>query len=322
MRRNKQFNSVLAGLFLSLIGLNVAHAQCTLPYTLTNGQPPDATKVMANFNALISCLNPGGSANAVQYNAGSGSLGGVGPLTNGQVLIGSTGNPPQAQTLTAGSGMTISSGAGNITVGAAGGMPSTGLYRQVTSATPSSASTGLSNWLNQGTSVLSEGAAGLSISAPPSGSNSNIVGRFMPAPTPPYKIKALIAATRNSYNYSGVGIGWYDGSAKLHLLSYSIANGGTPFLEVTAWSGVTVYQFSNFTSSFNGYAQPRWLQLQDDGTNVSFAFSQDGANFLTLFSVAKSSGYLGASGYSQVLFFVNPRGLSNTIGTVMSWQQG
>jgi len=322
MRSNNQFAGALIAAFLISAGLNAAQAQCTLPYTLTNGQPPDATKLMANFNALAGCLNPGGMANSVQYNAGSGNLGGVGPLTNGQVLIGSTGNPPQAQTLTAGSGITVTSGAGNITVGAAGGMPSTGLYRQVTSATPSSASTGLSNWLNQGTSVLSEGAAGISISVPSSGSNANIVGRFMPAPTPPYAIKALMAATRNSNNYSGVGIGWYDGVGKLHLLSYTIANGGVPFLEVTKWSGVTVLAGSDFTSQLLAFSQPIWLQVQDDGTNVSFAYSQDGANFLTLYSVAKSSGYLGASGYSQVLFFVNPRGSSNTIATVMSWQQG
>jgi len=130
-----------------------------------------------------------------------------------------------------------------------------------------------------------------------------------------------MAATRNSNNYSGVGIGFYDGFGKLHLLSYTIANGGVPFLEVTKFSSVTTLFGIDFTSQLLAFSQPIWLQLQDDGTNVSFAYSQDGANFLTLFSVAKSSGYLGASGYSQVLFFVNPRGSSNTIATVMSWQQ-
>lgn len=37
-----------------------ARAQCpALPYTLTNGQIADATQVMANFNALLTCLNTG-----------------------------------------------------------------------------------------------------------------------------------------------------------------------------------------------------------------------------------------------------------------------
>ncbi len=41
-------------------------------------------------------------------------------LTNGQVLVGSTGNPPQAATLTAGTGISISNGAGSITVSSTG----------------------------------------------------------------------------------------------------------------------------------------------------------------------------------------------------------
>jgi hypothetical protein len=36
-----------------------AKAQCTLPYTLTNGQVADATQVMANLNAIIGCLPAG-----------------------------------------------------------------------------------------------------------------------------------------------------------------------------------------------------------------------------------------------------------------------
>lgn len=43
------------------------------------------------------------------------------PLTNGQLAIGSTGADPSAATLTAGTGVTISNGAGSITINAAGG---------------------------------------------------------------------------------------------------------------------------------------------------------------------------------------------------------
>ena len=99
-------------------GITVAQAQCpALPNQLTNGQIADATQVMANFSALATCINtaPAGATNALQYNAGSG-FGAVGPLTNGQLVIGSTGNAPQAATLTAGSGITITTGPGGITI--------------------------------------------------------------------------------------------------------------------------------------------------------------------------------------------------------------
>lgn len=102
--------------FFAASGLNKAEAQCTLPYQLTNGQTADASQVMANFNTLQNCATPGGSANALQYNNGAGGFGGVGPLTNGQVVIGSTGNAPQPATLTAGPGIAITDGPGSITI--------------------------------------------------------------------------------------------------------------------------------------------------------------------------------------------------------------
>jgi hypothetical protein len=157
MRPNKQFASMVIAALLTFVLRDSAWAQCTLPFTLSNGQPPDATKVMANFNALAACLNPGGSANSIQYNSGSGTLAGVGPLANGQLLIGSSGNAPQAQTLTAGSGIAITNGAGSVTIAATGGAVSTDLYRQVMSSTPTVATTGLSNWVNQGTTIFQRG---------------------------------------------------------------------------------------------------------------------------------------------------------------------
>jgi hypothetical protein len=44
-------------LVVFLGGYSPAAAQCTLPYQLTNGQIADATQVMANYNALLTCLN-------------------------------------------------------------------------------------------------------------------------------------------------------------------------------------------------------------------------------------------------------------------------
>jgi hypothetical protein len=48
-------------------------------------------------------------------------------------------------------------------------------------------------------------------------------------------------------------------------------------------------------------------------------------DFVTLYSVAKASGWLGSSGYANVLFFANRTDLNrnaSTIGTLTSWSQG
>ena len=143
MRRNRLI-LIVACACLALSGPNAVQAQCTLPYALANGQIADANQMMANFNALANCLSPGGATNAIQYNNG-GRLGGVTPLTNGQLLIGSTGNLPQTQVVTAGPGIVITNGSGSITIAANGGAAGNGLYRQTMSATPTSAGTGLSS---------------------------------------------------------------------------------------------------------------------------------------------------------------------------------
>ncbi|AJC83313.1 hypothetical protein IE4803_PD00109 (plasmid) [Rhizobium etli bv. phaseoli str. IE4803] len=308
----------------TIVGAGEAMAECALPYNLQNGDPPDATKVMANYNALVACMTslaPAGEAYSVQTKAADGQFGSIPALTNGQLLIGSTNNPPQPQQLTAGSGISIANGAGQIAISASPhvGTDGNGLYHQVLSETPSATSTGLSNWLNQGTSGVIDSSVGISMTAQNSGTANNISARTVPSPTPPYKITALIGATRSSTAYNGIGIGWFNGTDRLHLFASTTISGGLPKFEVSKWNSATSYSGGDFQTNSNGYSQPFWMQIADDGSTVSVGISQDGANFLQLFSTAKSTGWLGASGYSNVVFFINPQG-GLTTGTLMSWK--
>lgn len=63
---------------------------------------------------LYVCTTSGNAATAVWTPV-------IGQLTNGQLRIGSTGLPPVAATLTAGSGISITNGAGSITIASSGG---------------------------------------------------------------------------------------------------------------------------------------------------------------------------------------------------------
>lgn len=60
------------------------------------------------------------TTNAVLYGTASNGIGSL-TLTNGQLAIGSTGAAPVAATLTAGTGVSITNGAGSITVNSVGG---------------------------------------------------------------------------------------------------------------------------------------------------------------------------------------------------------
>jgi hypothetical protein len=59
--RGSKFTALIAAAAcLVLFGIGPAAAQCpTLPYQLTNGQTADATQVMADYEALRTCLNTG-----------------------------------------------------------------------------------------------------------------------------------------------------------------------------------------------------------------------------------------------------------------------
>lgn len=128
-RRCAQRYLVLQAVFASIVSIALlsavpAHAACPVPNTLTNGQVADASQVMADFNAVQNCVTaqaPAGSVDSIQYNADGTHLGAVPPLTDGQVIIGSTGNTPQAATLTAGTGIAITNSSGAITITATGG---------------------------------------------------------------------------------------------------------------------------------------------------------------------------------------------------------
>jgi hypothetical protein len=181
----RALGSALCAFLVALLAASAARAQCTLPYALTNGQVADAAQVMANFNALADCLSPGGATNSIQYNNG-GRLGGVGPLANGQLIVGATGQAPQAQGLTAGPGVAVTNGSGSISIAATGAEAGHGLYSRLMSPTPTSAGIGLTTWLNQGSATVADNAVGITIDAPTSGTTPNLIGRYMAAPTPPY----------------------------------------------------------------------------------------------------------------------------------------
>jgi hypothetical protein len=81
--------------------------------TVTGGTPLTLGGT-ASFNLT------GTTNNAIQLGNASGSLTSAAVLTNGQLLIGNTGNPPTASTLTAGSGISIVNAAGSITIATSG----------------------------------------------------------------------------------------------------------------------------------------------------------------------------------------------------------
>lgn len=100
----------------------------------------EANFTLNNIGGTLS-ISKGGTgstsftANSVVYSDGS-SLLSLGAMTNGQLIIGSTGLTPVISTITAGTGITVTNGAGSITLSATSSVPTT-FNADTGSATPS-----------------------------------------------------------------------------------------------------------------------------------------------------------------------------------------
>lgn len=190
---------------------------------------------------------------------------------------------------------------------------------------PTSANTGLSTWINQGSAVVADTRAGITISDGTSGSSIAIRGRSKAAPSTPYVISARVSITVNPNAQSpSCGIGWYDGT-KFHLAGLGYNNTSKLWqIEIDRLSNATTFSAGDGTTNANaGIIGPNmYLQIEDDGTNVHFRFSQDGGGWYQLFNVAKASGYLGSSGYSNVCFYANPQAgtsAGNVYASLREW---
>lgn len=246
------------------------------------------------------------------------------PTSDGQLIIGKAGGIPSLATLTAGSGITVTNGGGSITIAASGGGGGAGggLFNQVMSATPTSSSTGLSNWLNQGGASVADSATGVTITAPNSSSAVNIRGRYKTAPSTPYTVTALVALTPLTFGtFCDTGMGWYDGTNKIQFIEISQRNTSpSPLIFVIHQASPTTSGTVDFTPTVSTMSYLAWFRLKDDGTTVSFQYSHDGANFKTLYSIAKASGFLGSTGYSNIMFFTGAFN-GDTFGTLMSYAE-
>lgn len=295
--------------FVALAGMEKASADCTsLPYTLTNGQVADATQVMANFNALLACVNKGqvnsGTAGQLGYYAANGTA------ISGQSLsdfldssVGSTRGAILERGPTGWSLLPPGTTGNVLTSNGTGADPSylpsangnRGLFSgQMSPVIPSQAATGLSTWLNQGTATESDDANGMYFTMPSNGSTNIARGLYGPAPTPPYTRTILLLYNEVNVGTSYVLFGWYDGSTKLQTVAYT-NNGNRGWYYWNSYSSLqTINQFSIPIWEFI------WLQLADDGTNYTMSYSLDGVHFFPITTGAKSSGWLGPSGYANI----------------------
>lgn len=285
--------SLAAGISFSTLAL----AQCLVPNPLTSSTLADASKVMANFDALATCLGyaaPAGAPYGIQFNAGSGSFGAIAPMVNGQLVIGSTGNPPRAAQIQAGAGIAIANSPGGITISATG------------SGTGSSV-----DWLNQSAVVkpvaanftlrtstqVPAGAAlaatsrGMLLSTTATADSRNLMAD-MPLPTGHWQATMLGVYSGPMSSWATISIGLRD-TAAARAIFFGVgaqSDTSTRFEYFKSAGGVGLDNYAGESAQtdlgFPYPTEPVWSRLTYDGTNLVWAFSQDGENYSTAFTVS------------------------------------
>lgn len=210
-----------------------------------------------------------------------------------------------------------------VAANAGGGSGTRGLFTGLMSAVPTQALTGFSTWVNQGSATVEDSSAGLTLSSTLVESSLNLHMLVKSAPTPPYSVKIIIALSlRPHANYTGACFGWRksaDGKLTLFNMSSSADNASGGYFGIQNWSSYTTWA-SNL-AEMPSFQTIYCLKLSDDGTNITMSISGDGYNFLPIYSIAKSSGYQGASGYNQIFFGIYQENYK-IIATIVSYLEG
>jgi hypothetical protein len=154
--------------------------------------------------------------------------------------------------------------------------------------------------VNFGTGTTKNESSGKAIwiDATSSSTGTGIQYIYKAAPSTPYRV-AMLVQPELIGNDSWPYFGWRDSAGKLH--GVLVINGA---FNVQRYSAPNTFVSQDAAKTIYGIASPYWIGLEDDGTNASIELSVDGVNFMTIYTVAKASGYLGSTGYANIMLGV------------------
>ena len=297
----------------ALVGLQVADETNVAPgtYTVTWAFPPATQYMMMFVVALKAPAQAQQSANLLQFESAAGT---VLSAVNGQgqiVLpstIGVPSNTPAEGALaynSAAGQVELFTGAGWSAIGGGGGAPWLNVVNPVGVS---------SSWLNQGPATENVGSASRFLLAAPV-AGDQIRGRQVAASAPPFSATAGLIPLLQNQNYNQCGLYVSDGT-KIVSLSISVPN----TLAVYHWNNSSSFNSNVLTPNAFWEITPVFLKIFDDGTNLNFYWSPDGANFIQIYSEARLSFLSSVSDYG---IYANANNTQYPCGVLLiSWETG
>lgn len=144
-------------------------------------------------------------------------------------------------------------------------------------------------WQNQGTATAVDSQDTIFWTSPVSpGSATNVRALFRALPATPYKITAVIMPALRAVATNMCGLylrNATSGLVKGMVLGCSAA--WPPFLTVAKWNSLTSFNASYGGPPIPQIPRPAFLRIEDDGTTITWSYSEDGLNWI----VAASTGH-------------------------------
>jgi hypothetical protein len=332
-----------AAVLLSML-LHARSADGACTNGINNGQVADATAVMGNSDALKGCADSAVTPTGTPAAGNIAAFFSSGPITSGNLSGDGTTSGTLAVTCTESNGTTFEyfatgSDGGQLTGtvsinrfnGGANADNSHFLRGDGTWATRPSGGGGVSSTIppidvsvgvsaassfmtfNFGAGKTLSDSAGKALWIRATNSRTGIQRAAKSTPTAPYRL-FILAQDAVLGNDSWPAIGFQDStSGKLQL----ILNNGIQFA-VQSFNSPTSLAIQQRIQDTDAGGDFLYV-LEDDGTNVSLGLRRDGVNVVSLYSVAKASGFLGLSGYNQLFFAVRQNDGPASLLTIHCW---
>jgi hypothetical protein len=177
--------------------------------------------------------------------------------------------------------------------------------------------------VNQGSCVTSEvpGASLTVIGTGSAASSWNNFVMYKAAPTAPYRLAAYFSISSSIFPYLGGGLGFYDPSTTKYVEVFICWNlNNVCNIQVSKWNSPTSFNATPVTWLWSMTTSGFWLGLRDDGTNVYYEFSADGANYITIYQEAKASGFLSSYAINALIANLSNATSSRVLNmTVFVW---
>lgn len=153
----------------------------------------------------------------------------------------------------------------------------------------------------------------LSITAPEKTSDSSVLLTMAAPAATPYRVAVCGKLSATIAPYISMFAGWVDATGKMQVIGISDRTSGAYDFGLSVYhqdAPVPTTSAADTTPLTGLPADTVWFGLRNDGTTIYFEWSQDSVNWVTIYSVAATGGYLADAG--KICIGINPVNAGST----------